>query len=91
MFAVLEVADEDFARRAYVLFASHGASVLPGACNYRISANGDLRVVEDGGRRSRYFRRRQWKALGQLSLGILKNVDSPELLIVAWCQAKAPK
>jgi hypothetical protein len=84
MLAPLELARENFERRAYVLFAAHGAEILAGACNYRISPNGDLRVIEDGGKRSRYFRRRQWRALGQLSCGVLRGIDfAPELLVVA--------
>ena len=84
MLAVRELGREDFAQRRYVLFSLKGAEVLTGACNYRISANGDLRVIEDGGKRSRYLRRRQWRALGQLGPGILRGLEfEPELLVVA--------
>jgi hypothetical protein len=93
MLAVLELTREDFTHRRYVLFSAHGAEVLHGACSYHVTpSTGELRVVTDNGVRSRYCRRRQWRALGQLSCGVLRNVDfAPELLVVAVRPAKAKR
>ncbi len=81
--AVFELTVEDFHRRRYALLTAHGAELLPGAINYHVAAAGDLKLVLDGGRRSRFVRRRDWRALVQSGPGVRRDEGIFEVKVVA--------